>query len=208
MKRVLVLGIGVLALFQLGATQGGWFPWRSDKSPQALTLNASESRIHFIGIKNNAVAVPGTFVGLSGSLDLEKHTAWVKIPVGLLSTGNEVRDLNIRTHYFNAEKFPLARFSIEKVTGAEGLPPIGGSVEVVAHGVLEIQRSRIELDVPVRITREAHARLRVRNTEPLLLTAEQLGLGAGYKVLMAVCGHAALSAVVPIELDLVFDAGP
>ena len=208
MKRVLALGVGLLALLQLGSTRGGWLPWRSDASPVQLELNASESRIHFIGIKNNAVAVPGTFVGLSGSLDVEKRTAWVKIPVGLLTTGKEERDLNIRTHYFNAEKFPLARFTIENVTGAEELPPVGGSVEVVAHGVLAIQHSRIELDVPVRITREAHERLRVRNTEPLVLTAEQLGLEAQYKVLMAVCGHAALSGAVPVELDLLFDAGP
>ena len=207
MKRVLVLGLGVLALLQPGATQGGWLPWHSDKSPQKLELNASESRIHFIGIKNNAVAVPGIFVGLSGSLDLEKRTAWVEIPVGLLSTGNQERDLNIRTHYFNAEKFPLARFSVEGLTGAEELPPVGGSVEGMAHGVLAIQHARVELDVPVRITREAHQRLRVRNTEPLVLSAEQLGLQAQHEILMAVCGHAALSGAVPVELDLVFDAG-
>ncbi len=206
MKHRIVLVAGALISVQLALS--GCVPW-SDR-PEALaelTLQPSESRISFIGIKNNSIAVPGSFSSLRGGLDINGRRAWVEVTLDLLSTGDPERDQNISVHYFNTREFPLARFEVDAVSGSEALPAVGGSVEVVASGALEIHGSRIEFAVPVRLTREAAQRVRVRNTKPLVLTAEQLGLVQQHAILKAVCGHEALSAVVPIDLDLVFAAG-
>lgn len=204
MKGVVGLGLGMLLVW---VAAGGCISRGPEESAAELALQAAESRISFIGIKNNAIAVPGSFAGLSGGLDAAKRRAWVEVPLGRLLTGDPERDKNISVHFFNAPDFPTARFSVESVDGAEELPLVGERVELVAKGVLEIHGARVALDVPVRLTREGQQRIRVQSTGPLVLTAEQLGLSEQHEILKAVCGHKALSAAVPLELDLVFAAG-
>ncbi len=206
MKRTVVGVVGILISVQLALS--GCSSWSGESTASGeLTLQSGESVISFVGIKNNAVAVPGSFASLRGGLSIDGRRAWVEVALDLLSTGNEERDQNISVHYFNAREFPLARFSVDSVSGPESLPPVGGSVELVVNGVLEIHGSRIELAVPVRLTREGERRVRVRNTRALVLTSEQLGLAQQHAILKAVCGHEALSAAVPIDFDLVFAAG-
>ena len=206
MKHAVVGVVGILISVQLALS--GCSSWSGESTASGeLTLQSGESVISFVGIKNNAVAVPGSFASLRGGLSIDSRRAWVEVALDLLSTGDKERDQNISVHYFNVREFPLARFSIDGVTGPESLPPVGGSVELVANGVLEIHGSRIELAVPVRLTREGERRVRVRNTRALVLTSEQLGLAQQHAILKAVCGHEALSAAVPIDFDLVFAAG-
>ncbi len=206
MKRTVVGVVGILISVQLALS--GCSSWSGESTASGeLTLQSGESVISFVGIKNNAVAVPGSFASLRGGLSIDSRRAWVEVALDLLSTGDKERDQNISVHYFNVREFPLARFSVDSVSGPESLPPVGGSVELVANGVLEIHGSRIELAVPVRLTREGERRVRVRNTRALVLTSEQLGLAQQHAILKAVCGHEALSAAVPIDFDLVFAAG-
>ncbi len=175
--------------------------------PDELLLVEEESRIWFTGIKNNEVAVPGSFSGLRGALSIERGTGWVEIPLGALDTGHAERDQNIRLHLFEAPRFPSARLTMDSVSGAEGLPELGASIDVKVLGTLDLRGARIEITAPVRIRREAPRRLRVTTLEPILLTADELGLRARLAVLQAVCGHAAVSGVVPIGVDLVFEEG-
>ena len=73
----------------VSASAACWAPiGMRGEDPETLLLVASESRIHFIGIKNNAVAVPGSFVGLTGALDVVGHRGWVEIEIASLATGD------------------------------------------------------------------------------------------------------------------------
>ena len=170
-----------------------------------LLLVEGESRIWFTGIKNNEVAVPGRFSGLRGALSIERGTGWVEVPLSSLDTGHAERDENIRIQLFEAARFPSARLTVDSVGGAERLPELGASIDAEVVGTLDLHGARIEITAPVRIQREARGRLRVTTPEPILLTAEELGLRARLAVLQAVCGHLAVSAVVPIGVDLVFE---
>ncbi len=64
---------------------------------EELALDPAASTVFFIGIKNDLVAVPGSFTGLSGAMDAEKGTGWVEVAVSTLATGDEERDGNILT---------------------------------------------------------------------------------------------------------------
>ena len=65
-------------------------------------LLPAESAIWFIGIKNDAVAVPGAFGGIEGRFDVAKREASVEVSVGSLRTGDPGRDENLRVHFFDA----------------------------------------------------------------------------------------------------------
>ncbi len=167
-----------------------------------LRLDPAESTIFFIGVKNDLVAVPGSFTGLAGAMDPEKGTGWVEVAVSTLATGDEERDSNILTHFFEATRFPLARFELENVD-PELLPPAGGSRSLTVTGTLELHGSQFTLPVPIRVSREASG-FRVQSSGPLLINAADFGMERQIQVLKAVCGHETLSATIPIQVDLLF----
>lgn len=174
--------------------------------PATLKLVAADSTIWFVGIKNNAVPVPGSFTGLRGEIDVAGRTGFVEVSVASLETGDEERDSNIRIHLFGESEHPMARFDIRGADGAPELPAIGSSVELDITGVLTLRGLETPLAVPARLTGLGPGRVRVRTRAPLVLTKDALQLGAPFNVLQAVCGHEALAGAVPVELDLVFDS--
>ncbi len=173
--------------------------------PEKLLLTGHESKIWFIGIKNGAIPVPGWLGGLTGVIDVTGHRGWVEIEIATLDTGDAERDGNILKHLFAAADHPRARFAIKDATGALELPAIGGSVDLQVSGLLTLRGAETPLLVPARLTREGVSRVRVQTREPVVLTAEQLGLQPAFQILQAVCGHKALSTAVPIQFDLVFE---
>jgi polyisoprenoid-binding protein YceI len=199
--KLSIIGLGAAVL--LAACGRG--PTERSFVSDGLELSAGQSRIWFIGIKNDAVAVPGYFAMLRGSLSLREKKAWIEASVGSLDTGDTQRDMNIRTHLFETEEFPRARLTVEEFSGPDSLPEIGGVVDGVAIGTLEIHKSRVDLRVPVRITREGTRRVRVTTTQPFILTADELGLSNQLAKLKMVCGHISISSAVPVEIDLVFE---
>ena len=195
----------VIMSVALLSCQGSVFgPGASPPVGGVWLLLPAESAIWFVGIKNNAVAVPGSFTGLEGGFDIAKSEAWLEVRVGALDTGNPERDENLRVHFFDSMNFPVARFSMMGIPSAAALPAVGAELATTLGGKLTIHGAEFPLTVPVRVTRASANRIRVRNTKPVVLSLKDLGLEPALAVLKAVCGHEAVSAAVPIEIDVVF----
>jgi hypothetical protein len=145
----------------------------------------ADSEVHFVGIKNDAVGVVGVLANVSGTFDSQRGD-------------------NIKTHFFEQAKYPVARFTVTRLPQLEMLPPEGHTADYELAGTLEMHGTRVPLVVPVRVTHEDGARLRVRNRKPIVLNAKDFGMEAQLALLKAVCGHESLSGAVPIELDVVF----
>ncbi len=194
-----------IAAAALLSCQGGPFgPKPTPPVTGVWLLVPAESSLWFVGIKNNSVAVPGSFSGMEGGFDTAKGEGWVEVRVGTVSTGDPARDENIRAHFFDSLNFPAARFAMTGIPSTAQLPSVGASLEAKLAGRLMIKGKEYPLEVPVRVTRSAVDRVRVRNTRPVVLSAKDLGLEQSLAVLKAVCGHEALSGAVPIEIDVVF----
>jgi polyisoprenoid-binding protein YceI len=198
MKRALA---ALAALCLASCSSGGPFGHRPVTG--AWRLIPAESSIRFVGVKNNAVAVPGSFAGMEGGFDADQHTGWVEVRVGTAETGNPARDENIRTHFFEAAKFPTARLEVRGLPASDALPPEGASAAFELNASLELHGATQALKIPVRVARE-HEKLRLHNSTPLVLSAHDLGMDAQLAALKAVCGHEALSGAIPLELELVF----
>ncbi len=163
-----------------------------------------DSVIHFVGIKNNAVGVLGVFTSVSGSFDPGTGNAGVEVKIASLFTNDSVRDANLRAHFFEDAKFPVARFSVAKLPQLAELPAEGQTKDYELSGTLELHGTKLPLVVPARVTHERGARLRVRNRVPIVLSAKDLGMESQLAVLKAVCGHESLSGAVPVDVDVVF----
>jgi polyisoprenoid-binding protein YceI len=164
-----------------------------------------ESALHFVGIKNNAVGVPGTFTTLEGAYDAAKRSGFVEVKLGSTDTGNNpARDENIRAQFFEVAKFPVARFDVTGLPIAESLPEPGGSARIEIAGTLSLHGAAVALKLPVRVSRDVQNHLHVRNEAPVVLSAHDLGMDAQLAALRAVCGHESLSGAIPIDFDLAF----
>jgi polyisoprenoid-binding protein YceI len=171
------------------------------RAPKAWALVPTESSLAFVGTKNESVGVPGSFTGLAGEYDAGQGTAFVEVSLAGANTGDPARDENIRTHFFEAAKFPLARFEVK------GLPAAPDGA-VTLEGTLSIHGASVPLRVPVQVTHDEHHHLRVRTVAPLVLSAEKLGMATQLATLKTVCGHQSLADTVPVEVDLAFEAKP
>ncbi len=198
-----VIAIAAAALL---SCQGSVFGGGANAPIDGLWLLVpAKSAISFVGIKNNAIAVPGSFAGMAGGFDVAKSEAWLEVRVATLDTGNPERDENLRVHFFDALNFPAARFALTGIPSAADMPAVGSDLATTLAGRLLIHGTEYPLAVPVRVTRETGNRIRVRNTRPVVLSMKDLGMEQALAVLKAVCGHEALSGAVPIEIDVVFE---
>ncbi|MEX2205323.1 MAG: YceI family protein [Myxococcota bacterium] len=194
-----------LAAASLLSCQGSGFGGLADVPVSGVWLLVpAESSIWFVGIKNNAVAVPGSFSGMEGGFDSASREGWLELRVATLATGDASRDENLRVHFFDSLQFPVARFALSGIPSADALPAVGASLATTLDGKLLIHGAEHPLSLPVSITREAAGRIRVRNAKPVVLSMKDLGLEQPLAVLKAVCGHESVSGAVPIELDVLF----
>jgi len=200
-RAVLAVALGLALLACAGTTGGGS---KSKLEPGVWTLQDDDSDIFFVGIKNNAVGVTGIFANESGTFDSRTGTATVEVKIASLFTNDAQRDTNIRTHFFEESKFPTARFTVANLPQLDYLPTEGETKDYEVAGTLEIHGAKLPLVVPVRVTHENGATLRVRNRKPIVLNAKDLGMESQLAVLKAVCGHESLSGAVPLDVDLVF----
>ena len=163
-------------------------------------LVPAESSLHFVGIKNDAVGVVGSFADLDGAFDPDKHSGWVEVKVGSAKTGDPARDTNITTHFFEVASFPVARFEVS------GLPPVDklADSDVELAGTLALHGASLPLKIAAHVSRDAKGHLHVHNAKPVVLSAHDLGMDAQLAALKAVCGHQSLSAAVPVEFDVSF----
>jgi len=197
---------GAAAAFAALAALACESPWLGFHSEVTGTwrLVPAESAIHFVGIKNDAVAVPGSFSSLEGVFDSAKRSGYVEVKLGSAETGNAARDENIRTAFFEAAKFPLARFDVAGLPAPEALPAPGTSTKLELSGTLALHGASLALRIPAQVSRDAQNHFHVRNAVPLVLSTKDLGMDAQLAALKAVCGHESLSGAVPVDVDLAF----
>jgi len=188
MRRAATAALLAAALFARAASAGDW------------KLVPAESAVHFIGIKNDAVGVVGSFTALDGAFDPDKGTGWIEVKLANTSTGDPARDTNITTHFFEVAKFPIARFEVI------GLPPIDKLVDsdVELTGRLTLHGANLPLKIAAHVSRDPRGHLHAHNAKPVVLSAHDLGMDEQLAALKAVCGHQSLSGAVPVEFDVSF----
>lgn len=205
------IGVGLLLLAAAGCGLST-APASTPPLPHELELVAAESRLRFVAVQDDDLPVSGWLRPLAGALDTEHRTGWIELALATVETGDAERDDNLRDHVFEIEKFPTARVV---VTAAETtwepsddpIPPaIGEPLEWDIRADLELRGGRYPIDAKLRITREAIGRLRVTTRAPVLIATRSTGLSAGFTLLEVIGQIESLSRVVPVEVDLVFQA--
>ena len=168
------------------------------------TLDAAESGMTYITVKNNDLGEINTFREISGSVS-ETGNAVFTINLDSVDTANETRDPRMREHVFKTASFPMAKASAQlDMTQFESLP-IGNSETVLLDVNIELAGYATQRDFYVQVTRLGVNKVVVNNKAPLILEVAEFGMEEGIETLRGLAGLDTISPVVPVTMSLVFE---
>ncbi|MEM8789534.1 MAG: YceI family protein [Pseudomonadota bacterium] len=166
-------------------------------------VDGAASSIGFVSIKNGDVAESHMFRAVSGGVSGDR--AEVEIGLGSVETYIDIRNERMRKMLFDLEKFPIAAVSAQiDLAALEALEP-GARTQLDTEVLVTANGAEAPYDARLNVTRLTADRVAVSAAEPVLLHVEDLGYGPGIEALREVAGLDAISPVVPVTFDLVFD---
>lgn len=156
--------------------------------------SVSSGTVSLIQVKNETAEVPATIAGMTGSVDLEAGTGTLTIPVNAWDSQLEIRDLNVRNAFFNAETHPTATFTLESLALAEGAG--------TAKGTLSLFAGSVPVEASVKTSTGEAGTTIVETTEPFVVSIAGLGMAEPLAAVMKLCGHQSVSDAVKVSIKL------
>jgi polyisoprenoid-binding protein YceI len=129
------------------------------KSTGRLSLDAANSTLSAVAMKNESVPVTLKFPGLSGWAQASGQ-AELDIPLGTLETGDPARDANIKSLFFEVAKsaaFGSATFKLTATDQPVGALADGQTLATRGEGRLSLHGSEISLAGPLNFARRGGA---------------------------------------------------
>lgn len=199
--------IRICLAFALGAAAAGFGAANAqDFFNQEWLLNPRLSNVYMQTVKANAIFETHRFTSIEGSVSKD-GVANVKIELASLETGIDIRDVRMRFLMFETYKFPYAEISA-KLDKAR-LQDISTKTRIIYPLKLELKMHGTvnEIETPVWITRINDATVSVASIQPVIVTAESVGLSKNLVKLMEVIGGTPIASGASITFDLVFGTG-
>lgn len=188
MKRLLIVLFVSLFSQALGAA------WQLDNAASAF---------YFLSIKKNSIAEVHTFKRLDGSIG-DDGQANLAIELASVQTGVDIRDQRMRDMLFEVSRFAQATAQLQVDPAAlKALGP-GDQLAVRKETTIDLHGVSKALPVDLLVTRLSDGSLQVQTLKPLLINANDFGLGEGIEALRAVVNLSAIDTVVPVVFNLRF----
>jgi polyisoprenoid-binding protein YceI len=170
-------------------------------------LDNGKSVVNFVSIKNDTVAEIHSFTSLVGYIGIDGKVQ-LGIDLDSVETLVPIRNERMRELLFDTAKFPAANISAQVDPVLLAAAVTGGVVSADLPVTLSLHGIELALTVPVVVVGEGvgegDRRLRVLTARPVMVNAADFGLGAGVTALREIAGLKAISAAVPVTLQLVF----
>ena len=168
------------------------------------TLDAENSGLTYLTVKNGSIAEINTFRSVDGQVS-EDGQAEFTVVLDSVDTNNEVRDPRMRQYLFETDKHPYAKVTAQLdmakfqdlETGFRHTELLDMKVDL--HGVSDTR------PFYVMVTRLGANKVLVENKAPLILDASDFGFARGLETLRELAGLETITPVVPITFSLVFE---
>jgi len=179
----------------LAAALGHAAPW---------TLQEAGSNVHFVTVKNAVIAESHQFLAFSGAV--EAGQAEVVLDLASVETLIPIRNERMREMLFDVAAFPTATLSAAVPQAEFEALALGAHLEQRLEGTLTLRGKAIPLAFDIRASREGEGAVRVESLGPVMVSADQLGLGAGVDALREIAGLNSITPMVPVSFSLLFRA--
>lgn len=177
--------------------------WLPASAMAGWQLNSKQALVSFVSIKNNAIAELHRFDSLTGSIS-DDGKATVTISLGSVNTGIEIRDERMEEFLFSVADFPQAvvttQLDPEWLSNLQQGQAYARDLEftVDLHGKQQTVKALTGMII------DAKGSLHVETIQPVLLDANQFGLGGGIAKLQELAALQAIATAVPVTFALVF----
>ena len=167
------------------------------------TVQAGESRLSFVTVKNGSVAEAHGFTGLSGSVSGDGE-AELTIDLATVATNVDIRDERMRDLLFETGVYPAARVTAQlDPTGFSALG-VGESTTLDLVATLDLHGMQEPLGAELVVTRTAEDKVLVQSARPIIVEAGSFGLAEGVEQLRSVAGLESITGAVPVTLSVTF----
>lgn len=168
-------------------------------------LDAAESSLGFVSVKNDKVAESHRFTDFSAEANLQGQ---VRLTVRLASvqTGVDLRDERLRTLLFEVGRYATATLSASIDARAVAVLAVGADLRTRTEATLDLHGHTAALPLGLRVTRLDAGRWLVTSETPAIVDATRHDLAAGIEALRAAVNLNAIASGVPVNFALVFRA--
>ncbi|MEO0680830.1 MAG: YceI family protein [Pseudomonadota bacterium] len=180
----------LLAAVAAPALAGGW------------AVDSAASAFAFVSVKNGEIAEAHSFGELTGEVH-EDGAAEVRLGLGSVETGIEIRNARMREMLFQVADHPLAMIHADIDLAAYDAMAVGERRMEVREIAVAANGEQAFYMAHLAITRIGEDRVAVSSALPILVEASDFGYGAGLEALRAVAGLDSISPAVPVTFDLV-----
>lgn len=169
-------------------------------------LNSASSRIYMGTVKANAIFETHHFSSIDGSVKPNGDVE-IKIELGSLETGIDIRNVRMRFLLFETFRFPIARITAkldkDRLADLENRTRIAYPLRFT----LEMHGVRKDMEALVWVTRISEKVVTVSSVQPVIVTADEFGLEANVGKLMDAVEGTPIAPGASITFDLMFAAG-
>ena len=167
---------------------------------QADWTVSDSSRIGFVSIKNNRIGENNAFERVSGNISESGQVA-VSVDLSSVETGIGIRNERLQKMLFEVASFPTASIDAALSDSQIAALRAGGaraesvSVNIRLHGKTVSKTANVSVS-------SSGGDVRVTTTQPIVITAQEFGLGSGVAALQQIAGLNAISRSIPVTVDL------
>lgn len=155
--------------------------------------------------KNTHTVEAHNFTALSGSIS-SSGVATLVIDLTTVNTGVALRDQRMRDLLFETATYPTATVSVTLPSTLLSGLAIGQTAPTDITASLNLHGVTGTITTKVSVQRLSNSRIIVQSIAPILMKAGDYSLTTGVEALRAAVGIASISAAVPVDFALVFDA--
>lgn len=166
-----------------------------------MSLQGDQSVVSFVSIKNNVVGETHTFGNLSG--EIKDNTATLTIKPESVKTKIDIRDQRMKEHLFKVAEHQDISVSADVSSVLTDLKD-NEVKQATIPATLNLVGTEKEVQLEVMVVKQANGSIMVNSTKPVLISADDYGLGAGIDMLAKLAGGIAIVKAVPVNFSLVF----
>ncbi|AQT62023.1 carbohydrate-binding protein [Cellvibrio mixtus] len=171
----------------------------------AWDLNSSASYLNFVTTKNTHNVEVHTFTTLTGAIGAN-GVATVTIDLNSVSTGVALRDQRVRDLLFETVSFPTATITVPVPATLLSSLALGQTTQTDVSANVDLHGVTVAVTTRVSVQRLSNSRILVQSMAPVLTRAGDFNLTAGVEALRTIVNLTSISAAVPVDFALVFDA--
>jgi polyisoprenoid-binding protein YceI len=171
----------------------------------AWDLDTTTSYFNFVTTKNTQTVEAHNFTTIGGYIG-NNGVAVLTIDLNTVNTNNTVRDQRMRDYLFEVLTYPTATVSVTVPSTLLSSLSVGQAATTEITATVDLHGVSFPVTTRVSVQKLSSSRILVQSLSPVLTKAADYNLTSGVETLRSLVGASSISAAVPVDFALVFNA--